>query len=266
MPELKRSVKKQDRLKNMRNFKLTILFVISIFCFAPCSGMTANQLDSISSKDDSLFILSNKTEYDTIVHRHFDKAKVDELKNDAELTYSLDKATVSLWDRFWRWFGQVINDLFFETESNEWGRFAVYTGFVLLLIYVIIKLLKLDALKMFYGRAERSPIKYTVLEENIHEMDFERLIEEAKNKNDFRLAIRLIFLYSLKMLSDKQHIYWEPGKTNHDYLNELQRKELKSGLRELNYYFEYTWYGNFMVNSSLFTTVNQSFLTWRNKI
>ncbi len=228
--------------------------------------MAANQYDSTFVDRDSLSILSNKTDHDTIVHRQFDKAKVEELKNDAELTYTLDKATVSLWDRFWRWFGQVISDLFFETESADWGRFVVYAGFTLLLMYVIIKLMKIDALKMFYGRADSSSIKYTVMEENIHEMDFERLIEDAKRRNDFRLAIRLIFLYSLKMLSDKQHIYWEPGKTNHDYLDELQTKELKSGLRELNYYFEYAWYGNFMVNASLFTTVNDTFLTWRTKI
>lgn len=250
----------------MRIFKLNKIFAVSIFCFASLSGIASNQHDSTFTDHDSLSVLSNKIDHDTILHRQFDKAKVDELKNDAELTYTLDKATVSLWDRFWRWFAQVIGDLFYETEAADWGRFLVYAGFTLLLMYAIIKLMKIDALKMFYGRADGGAIKYTVLEENIHEMDFEKLIEDAKRRNDFRLAIRLIFLYSLKMLSDKQHIYWEPGKTNHDYLNEVQARELKSGLRELNYYFEYTWYGNFMVNASLFTTVNNTFSTWRTKI
>ncbi len=250
----------------MRIFKLIHLFAITIFCLASLSGRGANQQDSTFVDSDSLSIRSSEIVVDTVVHRQFDKEKVEKLKNDDELTYSLDKATVSLWDRFWRWFGRVLEDLFSGTRDASWGRFLVYAGMTLLLMYVIFRLLKIDALKMFYGRADSGSMKYTVLEENIHEMNFEKLIEEAKSRKDYRLAIRLIFLFSLKMLSDKHHIYWEPGKTNHDYLNELQTKELKSGLRELNYYFEYAWYGNFAVNASLFTTVNNTFSTWRTKI
>ncbi|HOX82097.1 MAG TPA: hypothetical protein PLJ60_06770 [Chryseolinea sp.] len=228
--------------------------------------MAANQSGSLRVNEDSLALVLSYSPHDTIVHRKFDKAKVDDLKNDDELTYTLDKATVSLWDRFWRWVRQAIGDLFYETGDADWGRFLVYTAMVVLLIYVIIRLLKIDALNIFYGRGAKSSIPYTILEENIHEMNFEKLIEDAKRNHDYRLAIRLIFLYSLKMLSDNQHIYWEPGKTNHDYLNEMKTKELKYGLRELNYYFEYTWYGNFTVNDSLFTTVNNTFSMWRTKI
>jgi len=241
-------------------------FASIVFCFVSFSGSAANQYDSLRVDEDSLSVVSDQMQSDTVVHRHFEKAKVDELKNDDELTYTLDKATVSLWDRFWRWFGRAISDLFYETREANWGRFVVYAGMVILLMYVIIKLLKIDALSIFYGRSGKSSISYTVLEENIHEMNFEKLIDEAKQNHDYRLAIRLIFLYSLKMLSDKQHIYWEPGKTNHDYLNEVKAKELKYGLRELNYYFEYSWYGNFTVNASLFTTVNEAFSIWRTKI
>lgn len=237
-----------------------------MYCLISLSGIAANQHAISSSEQDSLSIHFAQADSDSIVHRHFDKAKVDELKKDDELTYTLDKATVSLWDRFWRWFAQALSDLFYETDDSNWGRFLIYVGMTVLLMYVIIKLLKIDALNVFYGRSGKSAVKYTVLEENIHEMNFERLIEDAKQTNNYRLAIRLIFLYSLKMLSDKQHIYWEPGKTNHDYLNEVQTKELKYGLRELNYYFEYAWYGNFIVNAALFTTVNNTFSIWRTKI
>jgi hypothetical protein len=248
--------------------KLKFFLIALLFCCAHLSGRATNQYDSAIVESDSLSVRSFEVSVDTItiVHRQFDKAKVEKLKRDDELTYSLDKATVSLWDRFWRWVGQTISDLFSETRDSGWGRFVVYAAMMVLLMYVIFRLLKIDALKMFYGRADRGSIKYTVLEENIHEMNFEKLIEEAKSRKDYRLAIRLVFVYSLKMLSDKQHIYWTPGKTNHDYLNEVQTKELKAGLRELNYYFEYAWYGNFAVNASLFTTVNDTFLIWRTKI
>jgi len=263
---LKLSEKKEALLKIMPSFKYISFLAVIMFCFASLSSMATNPFDSLQVDEDSLSVVSNVEHFDTVIHRQFDKATVDELKKDAELTYTLDKATVSLWDRFWNWFGRAINDLFYETRDANWGRFLVYVAMVVLLMYVIIKLLKIDALNVFFGRAGKTSMNYTVLEENIHEMDFEKLISEATQNHDYRLAIRLIFLYSLKMLSDKQHIYWEPGKTNHDYLNEVQIKELKSGLRELNYYFEYAWYGNFSVNASLFATVNNTFSVWRTKI
>ena len=60
-----------------------------------------------------------------------------------------------------------------------------------------------------------------------------------------------LFLYSLKLLSDKHHLDWRPGKTNHDYLDELGDGELKTGFNELSFYFDYAWYGDF---KSIFTT------------
>ncbi len=249
----------------MQRSNIIYIFLITIFCFASLSGIAQNDRDATIEYDSSS-IHSAQLNADTIVHRKFDKAKVEELKNDSELAYTIDKATVSLWDRFWRWFGRAISNLFFETQSADWGRFILYVAMTVLLMYVIIRLLKVDALNMFFGRADKASIPFTVLKENIHEMNFEKLIEDAKRQSDYRLAIRLIFLYSLKMLSDNQLIHWEPGKTNQDYLNEVQSKELKRGLRELNYYFEYAWYGNFMVNASLFSSVNDTFSIWRTKI
>ncbi|HCM77624.1 MAG TPA: DUF4129 domain-containing protein, partial [Cytophagales bacterium] len=63
----------------------------------------------------------------------------------------------------------------------------------------------------------------------------------------YRNGIRLIFLYALKMLADKQYIQWQAGKTNHDYSDELGAGELKTNYNQLSRYFEYAWYGNFLI-------------------
>jgi hypothetical protein len=126
-----------------------------------------------------------------------------------------------------------------------------------------MRLLKIDALKMFYGRADKVTINHSIIEENIHEMDFEKLIQEALARKEYRLAIRLLFLHGLKLLADRHHITWEPGKTNHDYLNELTSKELKTGFNELNFYFEYAWYGNFVITDELYNRVTDIFNNWK---
>lgn len=97
-------------------------------------------------------------------------------------------------------------------------------------------------------------------------MDFEKLIREALEKKEYRYGVRLTFLYALKLLSDKQHVDWRPGKTNHDYLEELNEGELKTGFNELSFYFDYAWYGEFAVNENLFQRVQVIFDNWRKHI
>jgi hypothetical protein len=97
-------------------------------------------------------------------------------------------------------------------------------------------------------------------------MDFEKLIQETVDKNDFRSATRLIFLFALKLLSEKQLIQWQAGKTNHDYVEELKTGELKTGLNELSFYFDYAWYGHFTISRDQYQKLNGLFHTWKEKI
>jgi hypothetical protein len=202
-----------------------------------------------------------------LVVRTASKDVIDKLKEDSALDYNTDSPAVwSVWDRFTRWLGDLINSLFFWSDTTDWGQVFTFIFVAIVLSFVILKLLKVDALKMFYGATQTNASKYVVLEENIHEMDFDKLIQEALRKKEFRLAIRLTFLQSLKILADHQHIYWEPGKTNHDYLNELKVTSLKSGFAQLNYYFEYAWYGNFTISQETFNQVKDIYTKWKGNL
>ena len=86
------------------------------------------------------------------------------------------------------------------------------------------------------------------------------------DKKDFRIATRLVFLYALKLLSEKHLIQWQAGKTNHDYVEEIGVSELKTGLNELSFYFDYAWYGNFKINHEQYQKVDTLFQAWRTKI
>ena len=54
------------------------------------------------------------------------------------------------------------------------------------------------------------------------------LIHEAELKNDFNLAIRYLYLQSLKKLSDAELILFSPDKTNKLYVQELSGHKLIS--------------------------------------
>lgn len=201
-----------------------------------------------------------------ITARSMDPAKLQQMQEDPEMDYGQDSpAVVGLWDRLMMWLLLIIRWLFFMGESTDWGNVIVGILVVGILGYVILRLLKIDAMNLLRSKS-RSTLHHTVLEENIHEMDFEKLIADALAEHAYRLAIRLTFLYSLKLLSDRQHIHWEPGKTNHDYLRELSAPDLKIGFRELNFYFENAWYGNFVITGEHYQRVNSIFNTWKTNV
>jgi hypothetical protein len=201
-----------------------------------------------------------------IIARNFDAKKLSDLKSDPDLKYT-ETPTVaeSLWDRFLLLLQQFLDSLFRNAVTTDWGRLFSYLLGIAIIIGLVMMVLKVNAFKIFYG-SKGTATPYHVLDENIHEMDFDLLIEEAIRGGDYRKGIRLLFLKGLKTLADKGLIHWEQGKTNHDYLAELSNEDLKAGFNELNYYFEYAWYGNFSITHDMFLKVQHSFTDWSRRI
>ena len=56
--------------------------------------------------------------------------------------------------------------------------------------------------------------------------------------------------------TDRELILIKKGKTNHDYLYELQGA-FKSNFSELSIIFDYTWYGHFEANKELVTKAKE---------
>ena len=256
----------------MKIFSLLILiFVFANYCRGQQADSSHVAVDSTYSYFSS--ILDNAEDsrgaIDTfpLKQRSFDKHLLEELKANPDLNYK-ETPTVaeSLWDRFLAILAELIDSLFRSAITTDWGRLFTFVIGLVLVIGLIMMLLKVDAFRIFYKGQGKSPMPYNVLDENIHEMDFDKLIAEAVAKRDFRGGIRLLFLKSLKVLADKNFIQWEHGKTNHDYLAELEKDDLKKGFSELNYYFEYAWYGNFSVNDETFKRVQQVFKDWTGRI
>ena len=202
-----------------------------------------------------------------IIQRTADENIIRKLRNSNDFDYKQPPSVAeSVWDRFRSWLDQLFGWIFRSAVKTNWGQVLLYTLGLVLLIIIVMMLLKVDALRVFYSGADQGPTKYQTFEENIHEMDFDQLICDALQKKEYRHAVRLTFLHSLKLLSDKQHVDWRPGKTNHDYLEELKEGELKTGFNELSFYFDYAWYGDFSVNENLYQRVQLIFDNWKKKV
>ena len=197
--------------------------------------------------------------------RGIDQAKIDEFKSDSDFQYEVQQPSgPGLWDRIKMIFLGWLNELFRWGASNPAGRILLIIFCVVVVVWVVLKLLGVNAKSIFYPQAN-SNIDFEVSEENINEMDFEALIYEAIDKREFRNAVRLIYLSSLKILADKDEVTWSTGKTNLDYVYEIKSRELKPLFSELGYYFDYAWYGGLPVSEKVFKEAKTVYEGFRKK-
>jgi hypothetical protein len=73
------------------------------------------------------------------------------------------------------------------------------------------------------------------------------------------MATRLLFLGTLKLLSENEFIEYNHDKTNADYLKELSGTGLYKDFFRLTRDFEYTWYGHFELSQNAFEQVAEDF-------
>lgn len=137
-------------------------------------------------------------------------------------------------------------------------KFSAIILFVLLLAW-LIRYVIVNDIHLFFAKKSKAQVKVYDLEKNIHEVDFDQLIHEAVNNQEYRLAVRYHFLRLLKNMSAKNIIDWHPDKTNHEYKNELTRKDLSADFEYLAYLYENIWYGEFDIDQAKFDTIAQKF-------
>lgn len=228
-------------------------------------------VDTSAVEDDSTAAVDLYTDYSApadslaVQSKNFDAATLERLKQDPDMRYQQPPSVAeSLWQRIVRWIIDFIVSLLDGAMNTTWGNVIMYAIGVVLMVVIIMMLLKVNAFRVLYNA--QGSARGGGIEENIHEMNFEHLIEEAISQHDYRRGVRLLFLFALKMLSDKHLIKWESGKTNHEYVSELQTNELRSGLNELSFYFDYAWYGNFEITAETYHKAALIFSVWKEKV
>ncbi len=72
-----------------------------------------------------------------------------------------------------------------------------------------------------------------IQEEHIENIDLDSYIKNALKEENYRLAIRYMYLKSQKLLSLNNIIDWHFEKTNSDYYREIESVGLKENFKKL---------------------------------
>jgi hypothetical protein len=95
--------------------------------------------------------------------------------------------------------------------------------------------------------------------DNIFEINYQKEIDRAVSKGNYRFAVRLMFLQLLKNLSDKQVIHYRQDSTNFDYLLQLHQTRHYQDFFRLTRNYEYSWYGQFDIDPDTFSLIRKDF-------
>ncbi len=160
------------------------------------------------------------------------------------------------------WFLKKIGKLFgveISPEAYEIIEFIVYFLVAVLILYLIIKLLLGHSSSSFFTRKTASINPLKVEDEHIEQIDLDKLIKDALSQRNFRLAVRFMYLKSLKELSLFNLIEWHFDKTNSDYYNEIKDEHIKNNFKKVSYLYDYVWYGEFDLDATAFDNAKQDF-------
>lgn len=237
-------------------FRQLYTFIL-ILCLLPGAGPV-----SYAQAQDSI-----PASVKPVTVRQFDQEKLQELQASKDFQYfeevKPDKTFLEkIWSSIKRWLSKV----FYSGQSSGIWEVLIYVVIVGAIIVVIIKIQGMDIRNIFGKKAVSDEMPYEVYEENIHEMNISALIEEAMQQRDFRKAIRLHYLQSLKNLTDHGFILWKPGKTNRSYIKEIRSQELSREFEQLTSMFEYVWYGGAALGDELFASARAEFIHFNKQL
>ncbi|RZJ79912.1 MAG: DUF4129 domain-containing protein [Flavobacterium sp.] len=239
--------------------RLLLLFFFLV-AGAFCANATALQKNSAVKKEEVVKKpLLEKLDSSKISARRFSEEAIADYSKQKEFSYDdVAPKTTSLWSRFWRWIWSMISELLGGKVSGSIIKYVLIAIAIALVVYLVIKLIGLD-LKLLTGKSKEVDIPFDESLENIHEIDFDEQLGIALQNKNYRLVVRLLYLKTLKQLTDKRLIDWQPEKTNQAYVEELSRQSYHQQFVELTYQFEYIWYGEFYIDQPTFESIHQSF-------
>lgn len=185
------------------------------------------------------------TPADTLV---CDTVKIAIWQSDSAYDYNRELITpeLNVFDWIGRQFDHLLRKIFgshFAEQYSELILICIAIIILLLIIWFIYK--KRPELFM---RSHKNALPYTVEEDTIYGVDFPEGIASALSRRDYREAVRLLYLQTLKQLSDEQRIDWQPYKTPTQYIYEVRLP----AFRQLTNHFLRVRYGNFEATEELF--------------
>lgn len=183
-------------------------------------------------------------------HRQIQQESLQELHSEEGMDYHIASPEDNLWVMFKNWLFLQFIRLFGNEATASILEIIIYSLGIITLVYALLRIMNVDLSGLISSRNRRASLAAEGMEdtENIHKIDFQAAIREALKAQEYNKAVRLLYLSALRELTEEEHLRWKAGKTNYQYQQELKAAHLQNPFRQLGFFFEHAWYGNFMMS------------------
>ncbi len=195
---------------------------------------------------------------DSVHQRHFDSQRLEKFRSDPEFAYDTPRFSGN----------NALNTLIADLRARVFRYLFEHTteGFWQATLLLLALAALAYSLRFFFGSSV-SPLfsasgrafdAGNLSELEIRETDLDAILRESLKTGAYRDAVRILYLMSLRHLSDDNRIVLGDGKTNNDYCRELDRP-LQQPFVEVTRVFEYVFYGQFEVDADAFHAIHGEF-------
>jgi len=181
-------------------------------------------------------------------------------KNDSAFNYDNTSSEPQDWiTKIKNWINQQLALIRSSKTFSTALDYFYYLLAILALILIIRGLIKGDRRGLLFGKVSNNKIKIIEHEEDLNLLNFDELIVSAIENKQYRLAIRYLFLKSLRLLSDREMIELRNNKTNRQYYLEIKNSQIANVFQDATLRFEWIWYGEFPVNEEIMKSSQSDF-------
>ncbi len=230
------------RMLNMRLFIGVVLFILfrGVSAEEPTSGI-GRQHNRIKLNKDTQDIEVRMPEdrffdsyYDNKAYQYHQSGTFEEGRN--------------FFETIWYWLMRMLSK-----TRGVFKAFPVVFRIILViisLVFLYFLITKTRMYNLFYSRDKTENIPVYELDDEPGDVDLDALFKEEYAKDNFRNAIRLLYLKLLNVLDSHHFIIYSKDKTNRDYLKELKPDTIRAEYQNAVRIYEYVWYGHFLINKN----------------
>lgn len=232
------------------------------------SSINLTQNDSIKANNITLLRINNiKYDSSNVNVRTIDSVRIKAYLKDKDFKYFDDpEYTTTLWERLIDWLKRFFARLFSFDPKGVTGDVLQYLLIAFAVFAIFFVIYRKEIKGLFSKNKNIETIRSLEKLEDINSLDYDKLIEQAIENKNYRYAIRLNYLRTLKILSDKEFINWKPEKTNREYVNEIKYLNFKTGFINLTNDFETIWYGEYFINQSNYSLLIEKYSEFRSSL
>lgn len=155
-----------------------------------------------------------------------------------------------LWEQFVDWLQRIFSGVINDSNFRPW----LYVLGVVVIITILYFAYR-NRHRFFHMEREKGT-EVNAENDNIYGVDFVSEIQSAVAKGDWRQAVRMRYLQTLRWLADGEKITWQSFKTPTQYMRELESPHAGE-FRRLTNHFIRIRYGNFPADRQLFEEVSR---------